>query len=83
MLEKGQTILIVAHGNSNRALIKLALGLSEKEIESVELPTGRPVVVTNTAWGFVSDLGLRRHQRLQETPEYIAWAREVAGFQRG
>lgn len=79
----GKTVVLIAHGNTNRALIKLALDLSEQEIESVELPTGVPVIVTNREWALVSDLGLRRHQSLQKTPEYLAWAQEVAGSQRG
>jgi 2,3-bisphosphoglycerate-dependent phosphoglycerate mutase len=76
LLNAGQTVLVFAHGNTNRALIKLALGLSDKEIESVDVPTGRPVIVTDTGWEFVSDLGLRRQQRLDET-EYLEWARYI------
>ena len=37
-------VLIAAHGNSLRALLKHLEGLSEAEIEAVNLPTGVPKV---------------------------------------
>ena len=37
-------VLIAAHGNSLRALLKHLEGLSEAEIEAVNLPTGIPKV---------------------------------------
>lgn len=43
MLE-GKRVLIVAHGNSLRALVKYLEGLSEKEIVEVNIPTGIPLV---------------------------------------
>jgi 2,3-bisphosphoglycerate-dependent phosphoglycerate mutase len=46
LLNQNKTVLIVAHGNSIRALIKLMAGLSDPQIESVEIPTGRPVILT-------------------------------------
>lgn len=36
-------VLIVAHGNSIRALIKYLDNLSEDEIMSIEIPTGKPL----------------------------------------
>lgn len=44
-LKPGATVMIVAHGNSNRALMKLELGLDEEAIQKLELPTGTPVVL--------------------------------------
>lgn len=41
-LTNGKTVLIVAHGNSLRALIMFLEHLSPQEIESTELPTGIP-----------------------------------------
>jgi 2,3-bisphosphoglycerate-dependent phosphoglycerate mutase len=41
-IKAGKKILIAAHGNSLRALIKHLEGLSEAEIEAVNLPTGAP-----------------------------------------
>lgn len=41
-LKVGQNILIVAHGNSLRALIMYLEGIGKKEIVSFEIPTGLP-----------------------------------------
>jgi len=43
-LLQGQTILVSAHGNSLRALVKYLEGLSDEEIVAVEIPTGCPIV---------------------------------------
>jgi 2,3-bisphosphoglycerate-dependent phosphoglycerate mutase len=41
----GETLLIAAHGNSLRAIVKLLFDLSEAEIVGIEVPTGNPVVI--------------------------------------
>ena len=43
-IKSGKKILIVAHGNSLRALIKNLDKLSDKEITSINIPTGIPLV---------------------------------------
>lgn len=43
-IKKGQKVLIVAHGNSLRALIKYLDHVSDQEIMNIELPTGKPLV---------------------------------------
>ncbi len=43
-LLEGQTILVSAHGNSLRALVKYLEGLSDEEILHVEIPTACPIV---------------------------------------
>lgn len=43
-LKEGQTVLIAAHGNSLRALMKYLEGLSDEEIVGVEIPTAIPIV---------------------------------------
>ena len=45
LLENNKTVIIVAHGNSLRALIKLMIGLSDTEIEKIEIPTGQPIFI--------------------------------------
>ncbi|MFU0828224.1 MAG: 2,3-bisphosphoglycerate-dependent phosphoglycerate mutase [Lachnoclostridium sp.] len=40
----GKRVLIVAHGNSIRSLVKYLDNLSEKEIVEVNIPTGTPLV---------------------------------------
>jgi 2,3-bisphosphoglycerate-dependent phosphoglycerate mutase len=42
LLQAGKDALIVAHGNSLRALMMLLEGISEEAIEDVDLPTGVP-----------------------------------------
>ncbi len=41
-IKKGETVLIVAHGNSLRALIKHLDKVSNEEISQLEIPTGIP-----------------------------------------
>lgn len=43
-LLKNKNVIISAHGNSLRALIKYLENVSDEEIMSIELPTGKPYV---------------------------------------
>ncbi|MBB6504233.1 2,3-bisphosphoglycerate-dependent phosphoglycerate mutase [Sphingomonas endophytica] len=43
-LRDGQRVLISAHGNSLRALVKHLSGISDDEITGLEIPTGQPIV---------------------------------------
>ncbi len=43
-LKKGENVIIAAHGNSLRALIKHLEGYGDDEIVKVEIPTGTPKV---------------------------------------
>ncbi|PLK27046.1 2,3-diphosphoglycerate-dependent phosphoglycerate mutase [Novosphingobium sp. TH158] len=43
-LRAGETVLIAAHGNSLRALVKHLSGISDDEITGLEIPTGQPIV---------------------------------------
>ena len=43
-LRKGKRIIVAAHGNTLRALVMHLEGLSDEEIEQVEIPTGIPLV---------------------------------------
>jgi len=43
-LRSGETVLISAHGNSLRALVKHLSGISDAEITGLEIPTGQPIV---------------------------------------
>ena len=45
-LVAGRRVLIAAHGNSLRALVKHLSGISDADIASLEIPTGRPIVYT-------------------------------------
>jgi 2,3-bisphosphoglycerate-dependent phosphoglycerate mutase len=43
-IRSGQRVLISAHGNSLRSLVKHLDGISDLEIPQVEIPTGNPLV---------------------------------------
>ncbi len=43
-IEKGKAVLISAHGNSLRGLVKVLDNLSDEEVTAVEIPTGVPLV---------------------------------------
>ncbi len=43
-LSAGRNVLISAHGNSLRALVKHLSGISDAEITDLEIPTGQPII---------------------------------------
>ena len=43
-MEAGKRVLIVAHGNSLRALVKYFDNMADSEIVGVNIPTGVPLV---------------------------------------
>ena len=43
-LRRGERVLVVAHGNSLRGLVKFLSGISDHEITTFEMPTGAPLV---------------------------------------
>lgn len=43
-LNSGKTVLVTAHGNSLRALVKHLDGISDEDIAGVNIPTGMPLV---------------------------------------
>ncbi|MDW8259213.1 MAG: 2,3-bisphosphoglycerate-dependent phosphoglycerate mutase, partial [Gammaproteobacteria bacterium] len=43
-LRAGRQVLVVAHGNSLRALVKMLDGLSAEEIVELNIPTGVPLL---------------------------------------
>lgn len=44
VLEQGETVLVSAHGNSLRALVKYLSDISDEDISELEIPTGQPIV---------------------------------------
>jgi 2,3-bisphosphoglycerate-dependent phosphoglycerate mutase len=44
-LKRGETLLIAAHGNSLRAIVKLLFEVADDAIVGVEIPTGNPLVI--------------------------------------
>ncbi len=44
-LANGETILVAAHGNSLRAIVKHLFGVADDAIVHVEMPTGNPLLI--------------------------------------
>ena len=44
VLSSGETVIISAHGNSLRALVKHLSGISDDDITGLEIPTGQPII---------------------------------------
>ena len=53
LIKKGQNILISAHGNSLRSMIKFLDNISDTEIVKLEIPTGAPIHFTFNEYGDV------------------------------
>ncbi len=63
-LKEGKKVLVVAHGNSLRALIKYLDNLSDDEVMKLEIETGNPI-----CYEFDDDLKPIRHYYLKEKGE--------------
>jgi 2,3-bisphosphoglycerate-dependent phosphoglycerate mutase len=44
-LRRGEAIMVAAHGNSLRAIVKHLFGVADEAIVGVEIPTGNPLIV--------------------------------------
>jgi 2,3-bisphosphoglycerate-dependent phosphoglycerate mutase len=44
-LKAGERLLVAAHGNSLRAIVKLLFAVSDSAIPGVEIPTGNPLLI--------------------------------------
>ena len=44
VLLRGETVIISAHGNSLRALVKHLSNISDEDITDLEIPTGQPII---------------------------------------
>ncbi len=67
----GKNVLVVAHGNSLRAVVKMLDGMSETEIVEFNIPTGVPIV-----YEFADQLNSRGRRFLGD-PAAIAAAQEA------
>jgi 2,3-bisphosphoglycerate-dependent phosphoglycerate mutase len=72
-LEAGKRVLVVAHGNSLRALVKHLEGISDEEIPKLNIPTGVPRV-----YELRDDLSVHRWWYLGDADEVAARAHAVA-----
>ncbi|MFM1849188.1 MAG: 2,3-diphosphoglycerate-dependent phosphoglycerate mutase [Pseudomonadota bacterium] len=73
LLRQGQRILIAAHGNSLRALIKVLENMSEADVINLNIPTAQPMLLT-----FNDDLSLRSRDYLADPSEIAAATAAVA-----
>ncbi len=69
----GRKVLVAAHGNSLRALVKHIDGISDEDIVSLNIPTGRPLV-----YEFDDDMKPIRHYYLGDAKEIEAAMAAVA-----
>jgi 2,3-bisphosphoglycerate-dependent phosphoglycerate mutase len=69
----GQRVLVAAHGNSMRALVKYLDGISDEEIPGLNIPTGVPLV-----YELDEDLKPIRHYYLGDPEEAAKKAAAVA-----
>ena len=60
-LRSGKRVVISAHGNSLRALVKHLSGISDADISGLEIPTGQPIV-----YDLNDDLSARERYYLSE-----------------
>jgi len=61
-LAAGKRVLVVAHGNSLRGIIKYLSDVGDEDIVSLEIPTGKPIV-----YDLAEDLSVVRRYNLGET----------------
>ena len=74
-LKKGEKVLIVAHGNSLRALVKMLDGMSDEDITGFNIPTGVPL-----AYRLDDGLGVEERRFLGD-PEAVRAAAEAVARQ--
>ena len=74
-LKAGKNVLIAAHGNSLRALVKLLDGLSDEEITGFNIPTGIPIL-----YDLDDDLNPRSRQFIGD-PDAVAKAAAAVAAQ--
>jgi 2,3-bisphosphoglycerate-dependent phosphoglycerate mutase len=60
-LSSGKRVLVSAHGNSLRGIIKYLSRISDDEIVGLEIPTGKPIV-----YELADDLSIERRYYLDE-----------------
>lgn len=72
-MEAGRNVLIAAHGNSLRALVKYIDGISDDDIVGINIPTGVPLV-----YELDDDLKAISHRYLGDAEELEAKIQSVA-----
>ena len=73
VLARGETVMIAAHGNSLRALVKYLDGISEEDILELNIPTGLPLI-----YDLEADLTVKSSRYLADEQTVKAAADAVA-----
>ena len=72
-LAAGEQVLVAAHGNSLRALVKHLDGISDADIPELNIPTGIPLVYTlDEAFHRVSSVYLGDPEAARKAAEAVA-----------
>tara|TARA_B100001113_G_C21105492_1_gene620691 strand:+ start:1100 stop:1852 length:753 start_codon:yes stop_codon:yes gene_type:complete len=72
-LKNGKNVLIVAHGNSLRGIVKMLKGLSNKEVIGLNIPTGSPYLFEfNKKLELVSDRYLGDKDEIAQKLKLVA-----------
>jgi 2,3-bisphosphoglycerate-dependent phosphoglycerate mutase len=61
-IEENKNVLMVAHGNSLRALCKYLFKISDQKINELEIPTGNPLIIE-----FDKNLKIKKYYYLDES----------------
>jgi len=77
-VSSGERVVIAAHGNSLRALVKYFDDMDEESISKLNIPTGVPLVYELDA-----ELRPRKHYYLGDPDEIAAKAKAVAEQAKG
>lgn len=73
VLARGETVMVAAHGNSLRALVKYLDGISEEDILELNIPTGLPLI-----YDLEADLTVKSSRYLADEQTVKAAADAVA-----
>jgi 2,3-bisphosphoglycerate-dependent phosphoglycerate mutase len=73
MIKTGKRVLVAAHGNSMRALVKYLDNISDEEIPELNIPTGIPLV-----YELAADLRPVTHYYLGDADDVAKAAAAVA-----
>jgi 2,3-bisphosphoglycerate-dependent phosphoglycerate mutase len=82
-LAEGRVVLVAAHGNSLRALVKHLDGLSDEQITELNIPTGEPLVYELGDDFRPLDTDRPVEERYLRSPEEIRAAAEAVARQAG
>jgi 2,3-bisphosphoglycerate-dependent phosphoglycerate mutase len=74
MIKSGKRVIVGAHGNSIRALVKYLDNISDADITELNIPTGVPLV-----YELSDDLKALKHYYLGDPEEAAKKAAAVAG----